>query len=126
MTIRKLVLVVVVSMVVVGLAATSVLANCGGCGPKKAAKVTCVSGTVKSLCTHSRTLVLTVGTGDKAKAVSLKVCPKVKVSVDGKDAKLEAIKAGAAVKVCHNKDLVAVKIAVGGAACGKSEGGCGG
>ena len=63
--------------------------------------------------------VLTTGSGDEAKDVSMKVCPKATITVAGKEAKLADVKAGAAAAIklgepmkCGTK--VAVGITVGG------------
>ena len=117
MAARRLVLIAVVAVVFVGLAGTAVLAHCGNC-PGDKPKVTTLSGEVKSVNAESRELVLSVASGESTRDVALKVCPKAKILVDGKEATLADVKAGVKAKVCHTKtdsgDLVAVRIAVGG------------
>jgi hypothetical protein len=114
MAYRKAVLIVVAVAAALWLLPAGV-ANCAE-GDKP--KVTTVDGTVKSVSAEPRTLVLTIGSGDEAKDITMKVCPKAKILVDGKEATLADVKAGAKAKVCHIKtdsgDLVAVRIAIGG------------
>ncbi|MBM4034479.1 MAG: hypothetical protein FJ291_22265 [Planctomycetes bacterium] len=116
MSYRKGVLIVVAVATILWLLAPVGMANCGNC-PGDKPKTPTVDGAVKSVNAEARTLVLTVGSGDEAKDVTMKVCPKAKICVDGKEAKLADIKAGAKAKVGHVKtdsgDLVAVSITVG-------------
>lgn len=118
---RKLVFAAVAMVAVLGLVASIGLADCGKCGEKP--KVTCLAGAVKSVDAKAQTIVLTTGKGEEAKDVTLKVCPKAKITIDGKDAKLADVNAGAAARVCHIKnkkgDLVAVRLVVGAAGCPK-------
>jgi len=117
---------------VLAMSASAVFAHCGGCGPAAKAEPAkeVVKGTVKSVDAAKNSIVVTVGEGDAAKDVTLRVCPKAKVGIDGKAAKLADVKAGAAVKLCQVKskrkgDMVAVCIAVGEGACpGKCGGAC--
>ena len=71
---------------------TSVLASVAFAAEQKTESVT---GTIKRVCVKSRSLVLTVGTEKNAKDVTMKVCPKAKIQIDGKEVKLDAVKAGA-------------------------------
>ncbi|MBM4040298.1 MAG: hypothetical protein FJ290_17465 [Planctomycetes bacterium] len=116
MAYRKAVLIVVAVVAMLWLLAPAGMANCGNC-PGDKPKPPTVDGTVKGVNAEARTLVLTVGSGDEAKDVTMKVCPKAKIVIDGKDATLADVKAGAKAKVTHVKtdsgDLVAVNIAVG-------------
>lgn len=114
---RKLALIALAAVAVVALVAVNAWAGCGTCGPKSSDPV--IAGTVKSLCTHSNTLVLTTGTGDKAKDVTLKVCPKnTKVVIGGKAAKLTDVKVGAAATLGHKHakkgGLFCTSITIGG------------
>jgi hypothetical protein len=116
MTYRKTVLVAVAAAALLCLAATAGLANCGNC-PGDKPKPATVEGTIKSLDADARTLVLTTGSGDEAKDTTMKVCPKCKIIVDGKEAKLSDVKAGAKAKVSHIKTdsgPLAVNITIGG------------
>ena len=112
-------LVAVALMALVALAASANLAQAGEC-PGEKPNVTTVTGVVKSLDAESRTLVLTTGEVDPAKDLPLKGCPKAKIIVDGKEATLADVKAGAKARVGYittdSGGLVAVRIAVGG--CG--------
>lgn len=114
---RKAIVLAVVAVALMGLLAVDAWAGCGSCGPKSGDAA--LTGTVKSLCTDSNTLVLTTGSGDSAKDVKLNVCSKgTKVVIDGKAAKLADVKTGAKVKVGHKhtkKGLFATSITIGGA-----------
>ena len=94
-----------------------------GSPPAGKPKVTCLVATIKSVDSDARTIVLTTGEGNEAKDVTLKVCPRAKILIDGKAATLADVKAGATTRVCHIKtekgDLVAVRIAVGAGTCPK-------
>ena len=90
--------------------------NCGGCGPEK--KPSCqkdkgdrVAGTIKSVDAAAGSMVLLVGEGDAAKEVTMKVCKRCKVMVDGKEGKLADVKAGTAVNTCQMKTKQGVVIA---------------
>jgi len=118
MTNRRWLLAAVAVVALLGMA-TSV-AYCGSCGAKPKPKVPTCIGIVKSVDAAARQIVLTTGEGDSAKDVTMKVCPKAKVLVDGKKATLADVKTGAKAKACHNKDMVCVRIVVGAASCPKS------
>ena len=125
MTARKFIFSVVGMAAVIGLLASEVRAGCGNCGPGCAKKcdaaaakkpeVTCAAGAIKSV--EDGKLVLTTDKGD----VTLKVCPKAKIKIDGKDAKASDLKVGAAAKVCQVQskkgDTVTIRVAVGGPCC---------
>jgi len=121
----KYIVTFVALVAVVGFLAAESWAGCGNCGPAKkcSAAKSCVAGTVKSACTSSGKIVLTTGKREAAKDVAIKVCPKAKITIDGKTATLCAIKAGSAAKVCTVKakcgSLVATRVAVGGDCCPK-------
>jgi len=117
MNVRKLMVVAVVMALVVGLAGTAVWAGCGNCGPKKPAH-THIAGTVKTIDAAARKIVLTIGSGDKAKDVSMAVCPKAKITVAGKEAKLADVKAGVSATItpgaplkCGTKVAVSIEVA---------------
>ncbi|NCO39204.1 MAG: hypothetical protein COZ06_28275 [Armatimonadetes bacterium CG_4_10_14_3_um_filter_66_18] len=114
----------------VALLAPMALAQCGAKPDGSACqkpKLLCLAGTVKSLDAAKRDLVVTLGTGKDAKDVALKVCPKVKIQIDAKEAKLDAVKLGAAAKLCTittDKGVeVAVAITIGNGEC-PNEGAC--
>ncbi len=107
---RRGIFAAVAVVAMLGLVASAAWAHCGKCGPKPT--VTTITGAVKSVDATARSLVLTTGEGDSAKDVTLKVCPKAKIVVNGKTATLADLKAGVKVQVCH-KNLVAVRITVG-------------
>ena len=87
----------------------------------QASKLQCLDGKVKSLDAKTRAAVITVGKDKEAKDVKLTVCPKAKIQVDGKAAKLDAVKVGTAVKLCTVKSekagLIAIAVTIGKGDC---------
>jgi hypothetical protein len=111
MSARKLMFVAVVLFAMVAVAGTAVWAGCGSCGGDHSHDL---KGTIKSVDAEARTLVLTTGSGDDAKDVSMKVCPKAKITVAGKEAKLADVKAGVAATIKPGKPMkCGTKVAVG-------------
>jgi len=73
------------------------------------AEVITIDGTIKSVDANKRTI--TVETSDGAK--TLDVSSKVKVSVEGKDAKLDSLKEGLKVKLSYHDELeIVLKIEI--------------
>jgi hypothetical protein len=113
---RKLMFVALAMLGMVVLAGTAVWAGCGSCGPKECHAL---EGTIKSVDAEARTIVLTTGSGDDAKDVTMKVCPKATITVAGKEAKLADVKAGVAATIKPGKPMkCGTKVAVGIAVAG--------
>lgn len=90
-----------------------------------------MAATVKSVDAKALRIVLTVGEGEEAKELAIRVCPCAKITVDGKKAKLADVKAGVAARVRQVKskrkgDMVVVCIKVGEGACSGKCGKCAG
>jgi len=96
---KKLVVVAVALALAVGLAATTVWAGCGSCGPKHEHET--LAGTVKSVDTSAGKLVLSIVCCPKSKTckdVSVALTENAKVTLDGKEAKLADLQAKDTVK----------------------------
>jgi len=77
----------------------------------------CVKGKLKSIDAEACSAVVTVGEGEGAKDVTVKVCPKAKVKINGEEKALADVKAGDEVCLCCTKTkdgaLVARRVVVG-------------
>lgn len=123
---HKITLSVVAAIAIVAMGSSAVFAHCGKCCPAPEARPAkeLVKGTVKSVDAEKNSVTVTVGEGDEAKDVTVRVCPKAKIAVDGKLAKLADVKAGSALRLCQVKserkgDMVAVCITVGDGPCAR-------
>ncbi len=87
-------------MIVVGLLLSGATAQ---------AEVITIEGTIKSVDAKNRTITVETSDGDK----TLDVSSKAKISVEGKDAKLDALKPGQKVKLSYHDELeIVLKIEV--------------
>ena len=111
MTGRKLIFSLVAMVAVIGFVASIDSVQGAKCGAK-----TTVTGKIKSV--KDGTLVITTTCGG-AKDVTMKVCPKAKITINGKTAKLADLKTGTVAQVSQVKTdsgLATVAITVGKAA----------
>jgi hypothetical protein len=111
--------------------------HCKGKEGKAAAKQEheCVKGQLKSVDAKESKVVVTVGEGEAAKDVTLSVCPKAKIVINGEEKTLADVKAGEQVCLCVMKNAkgeqIARRVMVGkcekveAGTCGKGEGCCG-
>ncbi|MBM4034478.1 MAG: FecR domain-containing protein [Planctomycetes bacterium] len=88
--------------------------------PARELDVSPAVGTLKSVDAKARTIVLTVGEGDEARGLPMRVCPRAVIRLNGKDATLADVRHGAKVRVVFNKakneERIAVRLEVAGCA----------
>ena len=110
MTGRKFIFSLAAMVAVIGFVASTDSAYGVKCGAKST-----VTGKIKSV--KDGTLVLTTIKCGEAKDVTMKVCPKAKITINGKTATLADLKAGTTAQVSQvttkSGDLAAVAITVG-------------